>query len=79
MIIFTETYVPYEYDDKHDVLKYVVSRCHNIKRSLRFVEKNNGHLMVRCPLSGDYLDVMGSQEEIDWLDSELRKRNWYRV
>ena len=79
MIIFTETYVPYEYDDKHDVLKYVVSRCHGIKKSLRFVEKNNGHLMVRCPLSGDYLDILGSQEEIDWLDNELIKRNWYRT
>lgn len=79
MIIYTETYVPYEYTNKFEVLKHVESRCHGIKKSLRFVEKNEGHLMVRCPLSGDYLDVLGSQEEIDWLDNELRRKNWYRV
>ena len=78
MTIFTGTYVPYEYENKFDVLKYIESRCHNIKKSLRFVEKDNEHLTVRCPLSGDYLDVVGSQEDIDWLNNELKKRNWYR-
>jgi hypothetical protein len=79
MTIFTGTYVPYEYDNKRDVLKYVESRCHGIKKSLRFVEKDNEHLTVRCPLSGDYLDITGSQGEIDWLDNELNKKNWYRT
>lgn len=79
MTIFTGTYVPYEYDNKMDVLKYVESRCHGIKKSLRFVEKDNEHLTVRCPLSGDYLDITGSREEIDWLDNELKKRYWYRT
>lgn len=77
MTIITEAYIPYEYD-KHEVLKYIESRCHNIKKSLRFIEKDNGQLTVRCPLSGDYLDITGTPEEIDWLDSELEKRLWYR-
>lgn len=79
MIIFTGTYIPYEYANKYDVLKYIESRCHKIKKSLRFVEKDNEHLTVRCPLSGDYLDITGSQEDIDWLDSELKRRQWYRT
>ena len=79
MTIFTGTYIPYEYSNKYDVLKYIESRCHKIKKSLRFVEKDNEHLTVRCPLSGDYLDITGSQEDIDWLDSELKRRQWYRT
>lgn len=79
MTIFTGTYIPYEYENKYDVLKYIESRCHKIKKSLRFVEKDNEHLTVRCPLSGDYLDITGSQEDIDWLDGELKRRQWYRT
>lgn len=79
MVILTETFIPYDYPDRHQAFKYITSRCHGIKKSLRFVEKNNEHLMVRCPLSGDYLDIVGTQEEIDWLDNELRNRNWYRI
>lgn len=82
MIIATETYIPYEYN-KFETLKYIESRCHAIKKSLRFVElnleKDSGHLCVRCPLSGDYLDIFGTKDEVEWLDKELRVRKWYRA
>lgn len=79
MTIFTDTYVPYEFDNKYDCLKHIESRCHGLKKSLRFVEKDNEHLTVRCPLSGDYLDVVGTAEELEWLNVELRTRKWYRT
>lgn len=82
MTILTDTYIPYEYD-KHETLSYIESRCHNIKKSLRFIELNkyedSGHLTVRCPLSGDYLEITGKQDEISWLHDELTKRRWYRI
>ena len=79
MTIFTDTYIPYEFNNRNDCLKYLESRAHNIKKSLRLVEKDNEHLTVRCPLSGDYLDVVGSEEDLIWLDEQLRKRQWYRL
>lgn len=78
MTIFTGTFIPYEFETKRDTLTYIESRCAGLPKSLRLIEKDNEHLTVRCPLSGDYLDVVGSTEELDWLDKELRKRNWYR-
>lgn len=78
MTIINDTYIPYEYKDKIECLKHVESRCHNLKKSLRFVEKDSEHLTVRCPLSGDYLDILGTEEELDWLHNELRRRKWYR-
>lgn len=78
MTIINDTYIPYEYPDKMDCLKHIESRCHGIKKSLRFVEKDNEHLCVRCPLSGDYLDILGSEDELNWLHNELRRRKWYR-
>jgi hypothetical protein len=79
MTIHSDTYIPYEYDNKHDCLKHVESRCHGLKKSLRFIEKDNEHLTVRCPLSGDYLEITGTLEELDWLHNELKRRQWYRV
>ncbi len=78
MTIFTGTFIPYEYDNKRDVLNYIVSRCHGLQKSLRLIEKDSEHLTIRCPLSGDYLDVLGTVEELEWLDKELRIQNWYR-
>ena len=79
MTIINDTYIPYEYDNKYDCLKHVESRCHNLKKSLRFIEKDNEHLTVRCPLSGDYLEILGTEAEINWLHGELTKRRWYRI
>lgn len=79
MTIFTGTFNPYEYVNKRDALWHIESRCHGLKKSLRFVEKDNEHLTVRCPLSGDYLEITGTKDELDWLDNELRKRQWYRT
>ena len=79
MTIINDTYIPYEYPNKLDCLKHVESRCHGLKKSLRFIEKDNEHLTVRCPLSGDYLEITGTPAELEWLNNELKKRNWYRT
>ena len=79
MVIISDTYVPYEFDDRRKCFDFIVERCHNLKKSLRFVEMDNEHLTVRCPLSGDYLDIVGTQSELDWLHCELTKRQWYRT
>lgn len=79
MTIFTGTYIPYEFDDKREVLKHIESRCHNLKKSLRFIEIDNEHLCVRCPLSADYLEIVGNADELNWLHAELTRRQWYRI
>ena len=78
MTIFTGTFIPYEYDNKEDALKHVVSRCHNLEKSLRLIKMDSEHLEVRCPLSGDYLEVLGTEAEVKWLNNKLREGNWYR-
>ena len=78
MLVFTNTYIPYEFT-KLDCYRYITERCCNIKRSLRFIEKDIEHLTVRCPISGDYLDVVGTTEELIWLDNELHRHQWYRI
>lgn len=78
MTIFTGTFLPYEYFNRMDVLQHVESRCHGIEKSLKLIEKDSEHLTVRCPLSGDYLEITGTEQELLWLDRELKKRELYR-
>lgn len=79
MTIFTDTFIPYEFRTKYETLEYLVGRCQGLKHSLRLVEKDKEHLTVRCPVSGDYLEVVGKYEELRWLDEQLSIRKWYRV
>ena len=69
MTIFTGTFIPYEYENKRDALKHVISRCQNLQKSLRLI----------CPLSGDYLEIVGTEADINWLHAELTKGKWYRT
>lgn len=78
MTIFTGTFIPYEYEDRWMVYKYVVSRAQGIKKSLKLIEKDNEHLTVRCPLSGDYLDIVGTKSDVEWLNEMLLRNKWYK-
>lgn len=79
MTIYTNTYIPYEFDTRRDCLNYIIERCQGLKKSLRFIEMDNEHLVVRCPLSGDYLDVVGTVQDLVWINSELIRLQWYRT
>lgn len=79
MLIYIDTAFPYEFETKELCLRYVIIRCHNIKHSLRFIQKDTEQLCVRCPVSGDYLEIFGENYEIEWLHKQLNIRGWYRT
>lgn len=71
-------YMEYEYD-MWDTYKYVVEMCKGMHRSLRLVEKDTEHLLVRCPVSGEYLNIKGTEYELEWLHEKLKTDEWYRL
>lgn len=79
MTIFTDTFIPYEFKDIKKGMQYVIDRCNGIKKSLKFIELTNEHLMVRCPFVGDYLTITGTVQELTELNKELTRQEWYRV
>lgn len=79
MTIITDAFTEYEFNNKFDYVRYIEQKCFNIKRSLRFVEMDTEHLKVRCPVSGEYIDVVGTEEEINWIHSVLTRHNMYRL
>lgn len=78
MQVSNDAFIPYEFDKKQDCLSYIIDRCFNIKKSIRLVEKGSEHLVLRCPLSGDFINVIGTIDEIAWIDRQLRVDEMYR-
>lgn len=76
--IYTDTYIPYEFNDVEEVIQYVIEMSHGLKSAIRLIEKNTEHLVIRCPVSGEYLDILSSQANLNELDKLLISRNLYR-
>lgn len=77
--IHNDTFIPYEFATVGAAFKYIIERAHHIKKSIRFVELKNGHLYLRCPISSDYLEVVGDMDDLTWIHDKLIQNNWYRV
>lgn len=76
--IITNTFIPYTFEDINECVKYIKDMSFNILYSIRLIEKTPERLIIRCPVSGEYLDIHGSESAIDWLDDELISQNLYR-
>lgn len=57
---------------------YIVA-CLVDRNTLEFVELKNGHLEVRCPFSGEYLYVTGTDAELQRIHKRLLHNGWYRT
>ena len=78
MTVFNDTFRPIEFRDKISTFNYIIERSMDIRRSIRFIEKEPDHLTLRLPGSGEYIEITGSETELIWLDNELRRRDYYR-
>lgn len=68
-----------EFENVADITQYVEDINVGIHKSVRLIEKNTEHLLIRCSVSGDYLDITtNTSEEIDRLHERLKQRNLYR-
>lgn len=78
MYIFIDATMPYELS-KEQSLNYVIERCYNTKHSLSFINKTTEHLEVRCPVAGDYLELVGTESEINWIHQKFKQLELYRL
>lgn len=76
--IYTDTYIPYEFDNKREAIQFIKTKSHNIKGAIILCEKNTEHLLIRCPVSAEYLDIVSDVLTLNWLDEELKRLNMYR-
>lgn len=78
-IIYDTVFMPYEFDTVEEAYNHIYQRCiwNGILQTnaLRLVSSNKGHLELRCPVVGDYIDVVGDRTAIAELENMLRAAN----
>lgn len=83
-IIYPDVFVPYDFKTVEDTYQHIYERCvwNGILQthSLKLISRNRGHLELRCPIIGDYIDVFGTPAEIRKLykmieENELFSKN----
>lgn len=78
ILIIGDSFLPYDFRNWREAANYVIDRCCGVIRGLDLIEKNKEHLEVRCPLGGEYLDIVGSEEDLEMIHRTLILQNLYR-
>lgn len=71
-------YLPYEFATIDGAVSFIRQLSMGITHGLLLIEKDTEHLTVRCPVSGEYLDITSSNKNLVALDKELHKQHLYK-
>ena len=77
--IYDGTYNPYEFEFAWDAYRYILSRTSYIENSIKRIEITKEHLVVKCLLSNGVVEVIGSSDDLLFIDELLTRHNWYSI
>lgn len=78
MLVLGDTFVPYDFFNWQECANFLIDKCYGMKRAMILVEKDKEHLDLRCPLTGEYLTVLGSELDLTRVHQVLIRQNLYR-
>lgn len=73
-----DTFAPYSFEDWRQCGNFIIDKCYGTKRALTLVEKDEEHLDLRCPLTGEYLTVLAGPDDLEEIHEMLISQNLYR-
>lgn len=78
MVSVSECLLPYDFMDTDNCCKFIEDKCYDTVACLSFLKREKGHLDLRCPLTGEFLTVYASEEDLNYIDEFLIQHNLYR-
>ena len=78
LIVIGDTYVPYDFRNWKECMNFLIDKCYGVKRGMTLVEKDKEHLELRCPLTGEYLTVLASEQDLERIHTQFILQNLYR-
>ena len=70
-------FLPYEFTSIRDTMTFIKQTSMGITHGITKIEKDTEHLSIRCPVSGEYLDITASTSTLNLLDRELERQHMY--
>lgn len=78
LLVIGDTYAPYDFLNWRECCNYLIDKCYGMKRAMTLIIKDKEHLEMRCPLTGEYLTVLGPPEDLECIHRTFILQNLYR-
>ena len=78
-IWLSDVFLPYEFATVEGAINFIKQLSMGMTHGISKIEKNTEHLTIRCPVSGEYLDITSSEKTLNELDRELFKQHLYKT
>lgn len=72
-----DVFMPYEFATIEATINFIKQLSLGITHGIIRIEKDTEHLTIRCPVSGEYLDITSSTMTLNKLDRELQRQHLY--
>ena len=78
LLVIGDTFIPYDFMTWRECCNFLIDKCYGMTKAMTLVKKDKEHLEMRCPLTGEYLTVLGSTEDLEAIHRTFILQNLYR-
>jgi hypothetical protein len=79
LLVIGDTFLPYDFMTWKECCNFLIDKCYGMKKAMTLVLKDKEHLELRCPLTGEYLTVLASPEDLERIHRTFILQNLYRL
>jgi hypothetical protein len=79
LLVIGDTFLPYDFLNWRECCNFLIDKCYGLTRAMTLIAKDNEHLELRCPLTGEYLTVLASPEDLENIHRTFILQNLYRL
>lgn len=77
LLVIGDTFLPYDFFSWQECCNFLIDKCFGMKRGMRLLKKDSEHLEMRCPLTGEFLTVLASPEDLERIHTTFILQNLY--
>lgn len=78
LLVIGDTFLPYNFLNWRECCNFLIDKCYDMTRAMTLITKDKEHLEMRCPLTGEYLTVLGAPEDLERIHRTFILQNLYR-
>lgn len=78
LLVIGDSFSPYDFLTWRECCNFLIDKCYGMKKAMTLVQKDKEHLELRCPLTGEYLTVLASTDDLEHIHRTFILQNLYR-
>lgn len=79
LLVIGDDFTPYDFMTWRECCNFLIDKCYGMSRAMTLIKKDKEHLEMRCPLTGEYLTVLASTEDLERIHRTFILQNLYRL